>query len=88
MDAGCFDEHSRQFLAAKVTAVVTYDGTVSMGWIDVDEDLTITGCYFVKGIREPSGYTSREKKIPLNKVDPIVLSETLHDLSLIASKAK
>ena len=89
MDAGCFDEHSRQFPAAAITAVVGYEGTVSMGYIQPDEELTVTGCCFVKGLRGPSGYgDDLDKKLKLGDVDPIVLSETLHDLTVIASKGK
>lgn len=88
MDAGCFDEHSRQFPAAGVTALVTYDGTVGMGFINADEVLTVTGCWFVPGLREPGGYEKPEKgkTLALAQVDPLVLSETLHDLSLLAGK--
>jgi predicted DNA-binding WGR domain protein len=89
MDAGCFDEHSRQFPAAAVTAVFSYEGTVSMGYIQPDEELTVTGCCFVKGLRAPSGYGDDLKdKLELGSVDPIVLSETLHDLTLLAAKAR
>ncbi|KNY26895.1 DUF4132 domain-containing protein [Pseudobacteroides cellulosolvens] len=88
MDAGCFDEHSKQFPAADVTIVVTYDGNVGMGYIMPEEDLTITDIYFVKGLREPSGYYHKENKLNLEKVDRVVISEVLHDLSLLAAKAK
>lgn len=89
MDAGCFDEHSKQFPSANVTAVVHYDGTVGMGWIDPDEVLTITSLYFCAGMREPSGYEwNSEKKVKLSKVHPIVISEVIADLMVIKSKAK
>jgi len=89
MDGGCFDEHSRQYPAAGVTALVSYEGSVSMGYIQPDEELTVTGCVFVDGLREPSGYgDDMNKKLKLGEVDPIVLSETLHDLTIVASKAK
>ena len=32
-----FDEHSKQFLGAGVTAVIGYEGSVGMGYIDPDE---------------------------------------------------
>ena len=89
MDGGCFDEHSRQYPAAGVTALVSYEGSVSMGYIQPDEELTVTGCVFVDGLREPSGYGDDvNQKLKLGDVDPIVLSETLHDLTVVASKAK
>jgi predicted DNA-binding WGR domain protein len=88
MDAGCFDEHSRQFPSATVTALLSYEGTVSMGYIQPDEELTITGCCFLNELREPSGYEKPKDSLELGAVDPIVLSETLHDLTILASKAK
>ncbi|MCG8651231.1 MAG: DUF4132 domain-containing protein, partial [Pirellulales bacterium] len=56
MDGGCFDEHSKQFHAADVTAVVGYDGVVGMGYIDPDEMLAVETVHFCKGMRAPSGY--------------------------------
>jgi len=88
LDAGCFDEHSKQFPATGVSVVVTYDGVVSMGYILPEEDLTITDIYFVKGLRLPSGYSSKENKLTLNLVNKVVISEVLHDLSSLATKAK
>ncbi len=91
MDGGGFDEHSKQFPAAGVTAVVFYEGCVAMGYIDPDEKLTLTGAIFVKGMREPSGYGWGHKKdevLPLGKVDPIVISEVLRDLEVLEAKAK
>lgn len=88
MDAGCFDEHSKQFPAAGVTIVMTYEGNVGMGYILPEEDLVITDIYFVNELREPSGYESKEKKLALEKVDKVVISEVLHDLSALAAKEK
>jgi hypothetical protein len=89
MDAGCFDEHSRQFANVNVTAVVTYDGTVSMGYIDPNEKLKMTGCYFLEGLRAPSAYENYDKAstLTLGQVDPVVFSETMHDLEAVAAKA-
>jgi len=84
MDGGCFDEHSKPFVAAGVTAVISYDGTVGMQYIEPGESLTVTGCYFVEGIRPPSGYEHNEKRMRLGEVDPIVLSEVLYDLAAIS----
>jgi hypothetical protein len=88
MDAGCFDEHSKQFPAAGVTVVATYDGNVGMGYIQPEEDLVITEIYFVKGLREPAGYASKENRLLLSKVNEVVISEVLHDLSALAAKEK
>jgi hypothetical protein len=89
MDAGCFDEHSKQFPAADVTAVVGYDGTVGMGYIDPDEMLTTKSVHFCPGMRAPSGYGwGSKKKLKLEKVPPIVISEVIADLQVLKSKAK
>lgn len=90
MDGGCFDEHSKQFPAAGVTAVVNYEGTVGMGYIDPNEMLDVTTCQFVKGMRAPSGYGygDKEKLVPLKDVDPIVISEVIADLNEFKAKAK
>lgn len=87
MDGGCFDEHSRQFPGAGLTAFVTYEGTVGMGYIDANEMLTMKGAYFLPGLRKPSGYEKYiELSLPLKDVDPVVLSETIHDLEIVAAK--
>jgi predicted DNA-binding WGR domain protein len=88
MDAGCFDEHSKPFPSANVTAVVNYEGNVGMGCISLDESLTITGCHFVPGQRGPAGYEPDKKKVALGNVDPVVISEVLTDLTALAAKAK
>src|SRR5262249_41070198 len=78
MDAGCFDEHSKQFPAADVTAVVHYEGVVGMGYIDPNEQLTIRSVYFCSGMRPPSGYGwNSEEKMALGKISPVVISEVL-----------
>ena len=89
MDNGSIDEHSRQFPDAAITAVVRYDGIVSMGYILPENALTLDGCCFVKGLRAPSGFgDGLHKTIKLGDVDPIVMSETLHDLTMLAAKVK
>lgn len=89
MDAGCFDEHSKQFPVAQVTAVIDYEGTVGMGYIDPDELVTLRSTYFCKGMRAPSGYGWDKKDVlKLGEVPAIVLSEVLSDLMLLQSKAK
>lgn len=89
MDAGCFTEHSKQFPAGKVTAVVEYEGVVGMGYIDPNELLTITSVYFCPGMRMPSGYGwDSKKKLRLGEVPEIVMSEVLANLHLLAGKAK
>ncbi|MCA9167432.1 MAG: DUF4132 domain-containing protein [Planctomycetales bacterium] len=89
LDAGSFDEHSKQFPAAQVTAVIGYDGYVGMGYIDPDTLLTLSSVHFVQGMRERSGYGwGSENKLELAAVPPIVISEVIADLQVVKSKAK
>jgi predicted DNA-binding WGR domain protein len=91
MDGGCFDEHSKQFPAADVTAIVTYEGTVAMGYIDPNETLVLGDVTFFEGLRPPSCFAwgdDKLKKLKLAKVNPIVISEVLADLQVLKSKAK
>jgi len=90
LDAGCFDEHSKQFPAANVTAVIRYEGVAAMGYIDPDETLEILEVYFCSGLREPSGYADDqgEKKMTLKDVSPVVVSEVIADLQFLRSKIK
>jgi hypothetical protein len=79
--------HSKQFPAAQVTAVVHYDGNVGMNYIDPGEALTLGPCWFEPGLRAPSGFEPAGGGLPLGKIDPVVLSEVLSDLSALAAKA-
>jgi len=90
MDGGGFDEHSKQFPAADVTAVVNYEGAVSMGYIDPNELLTLETAYFCRGMRGPSGYggDGKDKKVPLGDVSPVVISEVLSHMQVLKGKAK
>ena len=89
MDGGCFDEHSKQFPGAGVTAIVGYDGTVGMGYIDPNELLTITHVQFVSGMRPASGYGwDKERLLKLGDVPLVVVSEVIADLTSLAAKGK
>ncbi|SFH92653.1 DUF4132 domain-containing protein [Planctomicrobium piriforme] len=95
LDGGGFDEHSKQFPAANVTAVCCYSGTVGMGYIDPNENLQIEGIYFCSGLRPPSGYggwhygsNSKDARIKLKDVPPVVISEVIADMQVLKSKAK
>jgi predicted DNA-binding WGR domain protein len=87
-DGGGFYEHSKPFYAADITAIVQYEPGVSVGWITEAEDQHITNCLFVPGIYKPDWYPEHKKRLTLSDVDPVVLSEVLKDLTLIATKAK
>ncbi len=88
MDAGVFDEHSKPFEAAGVTAVLTYHDGVPVGYIDDWDDQTLGACVFVRGITGPSGYRGYQDldTVPPGEVDPVVISEVLSDLSIVAAK--
>lgn len=87
MDGGCFDEHSKQFPAANVTAIVNYEGTVAMGYIDPNETLIVQDVIFVAGMRAPSGYgEDLNKALQLSDVSPVVLSEVMADLTALSVK--
>jgi hypothetical protein len=72
-----------------VTAVVGYEGTIGMGYIDPNEVLTLGSAYFCPGMRAPSGYGENlEKPFRLGDVSPIVISEVLADMQVLKGKAK
>jgi predicted DNA-binding WGR domain protein len=90
MDNGFFDEHSRQFPDASLTAVVNHEGA-SYGYIRPEDMVAVTGCCFVNGLRAPSGFghgLEEKLRIKLGDVDPIVISETLLDMAVLAAKEK
>ncbi len=89
MDGGCFDEHSKQFAAADVTAVIGYEGVAAMGHIDPNATLTINSVRFVSGMRTPSDFRwDKKHKLALGRVPPVVVSEVLADLQTLKSKSK
>lgn len=86
-DAGVFYSHSRAFPSGNVTAVVKYQG-LPIGWMDGWTDQTFEWCVFVSGINQRWASPTSSNLITLDDVDPIALSETLADLTLVASKGK
>lgn len=85
-DGGVFHEHRKLFFGANVTAVVEYPGIPVGSMVDW-EDQTIERCFFVPGVVPPEIYPDH-KGLALATIDPIVVSETLHDLAIVAEKAK
>lgn len=89
MDAGLFDEHSKYFPAADVTAVIGYEGPVGMGYIEPENMLVLKSAHFSRGSRQQFGdHWISESKLRLGDVSPIVVSEVVADLQLLKSKAK
>jgi predicted DNA-binding WGR domain protein len=86
-DAGVFSEHSKPFYGANVTAIVQYYG-VPVGYMEGWEDQSIERCFFLEGIYTPQMYPDHKKAIGLQKIDPVVISEILQDLTAIAAKAQ
>ena len=87
MDAGIVHEHLKPFAHANVTAVLTYEDGLSMGYSDVWDYQTLTGCSFLPRIVHPDELWQVKKRVPLGQVDPVVISEVLRDLHVLASKA-
>lgn len=87
LDGGHFDEHAKPFPAANVTAVIQYEETAYLGFIDPGAILTIARCQFFEGMRKLSGYNVRpENPLPLRHLPAIVISEVIADLQALASK--
>lgn len=88
-DGGCFYSHSKYFPGAGIAALAIYQG-VPVGYMMEADPQTVESCYFFKATSDKVDmyFDSRTMtKIPLGKVDPIVISEVLHDLTVISSKA-
>src|SRR5262249_56531301 len=89
-DGGCFDEHSKPFAAAGVTAVVQYENGIPMGAIADWEDQKLKHCYFDQGLTGPmvyrGWYAGTGRAAELKAVDPVVLSEVIADLTILTSK--
>ena len=88
LDGGVFNEHSKQFPGAGVTAVVEYEIGVPVGYMEGWEDQRISRCFFVPGMYTPKMYPEHANAVALGKVDPVAISEVLADLTMIASKGK
>ncbi len=85
-DGGAFHEHSKAFHGANVTAFLTYENGIIIGYMDGSEDQKLTSCFFMKGIYTPRIYPKHENILPLGQVDAVVVSEVLRDLFVIQSK--
>jgi len=87
-DGSIFDEHSKPFESAGVTAVLTYRDGVPVGYIDDWDDQTLDACVFARGITGPSGFRRYQQldMVPPREVDSVVISEVLGDLTVVAAK--
>jgi hypothetical protein len=86
-DGGIVHEHSKSFPAAGVTAVLEYWEGIPVGFVQGWSDQKLEPAFFVKTSAERYWF-DRNKALPLGKVDAVVLSEVLADLTFLASKAE
>lgn len=89
LDNGFCQGHGKYFPASDLTAVVHYDG-FTVGWREGWEDQSILDIHFKKGQTRIGWYSSHrpDKGVPLSKVDPVVLSEVINDLTVLEAKGK
>jgi predicted DNA-binding WGR domain protein len=86
-DGGMFTEHYKYFQGADVTAYATYEG-IGMQWIMDSPDQAIESCFFEPGKPTKEWYRDAKGAMPLDKVDPVVVSEVLRLLTALTSKAE
>jgi hypothetical protein len=87
-DEGSYVKHYKIFYPTNVTAFVSYqggDGDSLIYW----EEQNIEECFFLSGFHTEEPFLENDKTyLPLNKIDPIVISEVLNDLNKIVAKGK
>ena len=90
LDGGGFCDHLKQFDGSGVTAIVSYDGGVGMGYIDPNEIVTITNVQFMAGMHSTFGHYwgRKESFLHLSEVPPVVVSEVIAELTGLAAKGK
>jgi hypothetical protein len=86
-DGGVFDQHSKPFEGAKVTAVLQYPG-IPVGDMEDWEDQELEKCFFLHGLYTAKMYPDDKAALPMGAVDPVVLSEVLGTLGVLESKGK
>ncbi len=82
---GAVAGHQRRFPAAGISAVVQYTQPVSDSAYENFEESGLT-CWFIRDGDEPGD--APERRLALRDVDLITVSETLHDLTRLATKAR
>ena len=87
-DGGGFCGAFKPFYGANLTAVVQYGDGVAPGWIVDAGDQQIKYVTFVPGIRKAEYWPEHKDRLVLSEIDPVVLSEVLKDILLLASKAR
>lgn len=87
-DGGMFYGHSRQFPFANVTAIIMYSPGIYVRHFGSGEPQMVTNCCFVPGLYEPETDPDHKTRVPLAEIDPIVVSEVLSLLHVLADKAE
>ena len=73
-DGGGFQQHSKHFPSANLTAFIAYDG-LSIGYYDEPQELQ--SVYFVPGHVKPDWWGEHKNRLRVREVDEVVLSEVL-----------
>jgi len=88
-DGGGFNEHTKPFSGANVTAVAQYEPGTWIGGIQDGDPQKIEDVFFVPGIFLPGEmWPEHKKRLTWGDVDPVVVSEVLADLTSIYAKEK
>jgi predicted DNA-binding WGR domain protein len=89
-DHGVVGEFFKHFPGAGVTALLQVEPGIPLGMPDWVEDQKVQRVFFLAGLYNPADYPYHKEKdfLPLNKTDPVAVSEVLADLATLASKGK
>jgi predicted DNA-binding WGR domain protein len=89
-DHGDFHEYYKHFPSAEMTAVVEMEPGLWVSNIADPQEQRLPRCFFRQGLAVPDWYYNRkhDQDLILGKVDPVVISEVLADLTALASKGK
>jgi hypothetical protein len=88
LDGGVFSDYHKHFPGANVTAVIDLEPGLYAGMLAESEEQTVRHCCFLSGLAAPYWRRDRPDELVLGDVDPVVLSEVLTDLGVLASKGK
>jgi hypothetical protein len=84
-DGGNISYHTKDFPTAHVRAVVEYEPGFAVGGMDYSGDQTLERGYFVP-LGEYGGWFTADTAVAWGEVDPVVVSEVLAAMAILASK--
>jgi hypothetical protein len=84
-DGGNISYHTKDFPNAHVRAVVEYEPGFAVGGMDYSGDQTLERGYFVP-LGEYGGWFKPDTAVAWGEVDPVVVSEVLAAMAILASK--